>query len=79
MPRHPCAAFTQPAAVRTDGGWLVRELRARKHRIGPKRVSRLMAEERIRGKVKGGFKLRPAPVPSLLPGNLLDRRFTVGS
>lgn len=58
---------------------LVRELRSRNHRIGPKRVARLMAEEQIRGKVKGGFKPRRAPAPSSLPGNLLDRRFAVGS
>ena len=58
---------------------LVKELRARNHRIGPKRVARLMAQEQICGKIKGGFKRRSAPAPSSLPANLLERRFDVGS
>ncbi len=58
---------------------LVKELRARGHRVGPKRVVRLMAEEQLRAKTKGGFKLKAASPTNLLHGNLLDRRFTAGS
>ena len=49
---------------------LVKELRARNHRIGPKRVARLMAQEQICGKIKGGFKRRSAPAPSSLPATV---------
>ena len=35
---------------------LVRALRARNHPVGHKRVARLMAEERIQGKIKGRFR-----------------------
>ncbi len=58
---------------------LVQELRARGHRVGPKRVVRPMAEEELRAETKGGFKPKSASPTNLLHGNLLDRRFTAGS
>lgn len=58
---------------------LVRGLRARGHRIGPKRVSRLMAEECLHGVRKGRFVPRTTDsdhTRAIAP-NVLDRRFTV--
>ena len=58
---------------------LVRALRARGHRIGPKRVSRLMAEECLYGVRKGRFA--PCTTDSrhtqAIAPNVLDRRFAV--
>lgn len=58
---------------------MVRALRACTHAVGHKRVARLMREEGLRGKVKGGFK--PATTDSRhtrsVAENLLDRQFAV--
>ncbi|CAH0309130.1 hypothetical protein SRABI70_04654 [Pseudomonas sp. Bi70] len=58
---------------------LVAALRQRSHPVGHKRVSRLMREEGIQGKTKGGFK--PCTTDSLhwLPvaDNVLARQFPV--
>ena len=60
---------------------LVTDLRELGHVVGPKRVSRLMREEGLRGKAKG--RARPRTTDSAhtrpLAGNLLARRFEVTS
>lgn len=60
---------------------LVRALRTGAHVVGHKRVARLMREEGLRGKVKGGFK--PCTTDSQhtrrVAENLLDRQFAVDS
>lgn len=62
------------------GHRLVRALRARNHRVGHKRVARLMAEERIQGKIKGCFRRKATASGSAqLTPNLLDRQFTPGT
>ena len=59
---------------------LVRALRARNHAVGHKRVARLMAEERIQGKIKGRSRRKtPAAGSAQLAPNLLDRQFTPGT
>ena len=59
---------------------LVRAMRARDYQIGHKRVARLMAEERIHGKIKGGFRHKGATGgSSQLAPNLLDRQFIPGA
>lgn len=58
---------------------MVKAMRAANHEVGPKRVARLMAEERIRGKCKGGFRRRSAGGSGQLAANLLDRRFVPGT
>ncbi|QII28964.1 IS3 family transposase [Stenotrophomonas maltophilia] len=59
---------------------LVRALRARNHPIGHKRVARLMAEERIRGNIKGRFRPKASlGGSSQLAPNLLDRQFAAGT
>lgn len=60
---------------------LVRALRGRNHAVGPKRVARLMAEEGLRGRVKGWQRPRNAPRRDAPPPaeNLLDRRFATNS
>ncbi|MDI9275574.1 MULTISPECIES: IS3 family transposase [unclassified Stenotrophomonas] len=59
---------------------LVRALRARNHPVGHKRVARLMAEERIQGKIKGRFRRKTSAAGSAqLAPNLLDRQFTPGT
>lgn len=60
---------------------MVKALRASDYAVGPKRVARLMAEEGLRGKVKGSFKPRTTLVnaDNLVSRNLLDRRFSVDS
>lgn len=60
---------------------LVQALRACAHAIGHKRVTRLMREEGLRGKVKGGFRPRTTDSRHAQPvaENLLDRQFAVGS
>ncbi len=54
-------------------------LRARDHRVGHKRVARLMRQEGLHGKVKGRSKLRTTDSRHCRPvvGNHLDRRFAV--
>jgi transposase InsO family protein len=58
---------------------LVRALRAHAHPVGAKRVARLMHEEGLRGRCKGGFK--PCTTDSRhcqpVATNRLDRRFAV--
>nr|WP_150132175.1 IS3 family transposase [Dokdonella koreensis] len=58
---------------------LVQALRARAHRMGHKRVARLMRQEGLRGKVKGRSKLRTTDSRHgrSVVGNHLDRRFAV--
>ena len=58
---------------------LVRGLRNRGHRIGPKRVSRLMREEGVRGVRKGRFTPRTTDSQHARPvaANVLDRRFAI--
>lgn len=60
---------------------MVKALRARAHVVGPKRVARLMREEGLQGKVKGGFKPRTTDSQHRQPvaQNLLDRQFAVDS
>lgn len=60
---------------------LVHALRARNHAVGHKRVARLMAEEGLRGKVKGAFKPKTTQRDLTHPAaeNVLDRRFAVDS
>lgn len=59
---------------------LVRALRARNHPVGHKRVARLMAEERIQGKIKGRVRRKALAAGSTqLAPNLLDRQFTPGT
>lgn len=60
---------------------LVRALRACAHVVGHKRVARLMREEGLRGKVKGGFKPRTTDSQHTrwVAENLLDRQFAVDS
>ncbi|AJD46486.1 isxal7 transposase orfb protein [Isoalcanivorax pacificus W11-5] len=60
---------------------LVRALRARAHVVGHKRVARLMREEALQGKVKGGFKPRTTDSQHRrqVAQNLLDRQFAVDS
>lgn len=58
---------------------LVRALRARNHRVGHKRVARLMAEERIQGKTKGRLRRKASAGSSTLAPNLLDRKFAPGA
>lgn len=60
---------------------LVKALRACAHTVGHKRVARLMREEGLRGKVKGGFKPRTTDSQHtrLVAENLLDRQFAVDS
>lgn len=60
---------------------MVRALRACSHLVGPKRVARLMREEGLRGKVKGGFKPRTTDTRHSRPTaeNRLDRKFAVTS
>jgi putative transposase len=56
---------------------LVAGLRTCGHRVGPKRVQRLMREEGLRGVVKGRFKPRTtrSKHSRAIAPNLLDRRF----
>ena len=58
---------------------LVRGLRKRGHGIGPKRVSRLMGEEGMRGVCKGRFTPRTTDSQHGHPvaANVLDRRFAI--
>lgn len=58
---------------------MVRALRACSHAVGPKRVARLMREEGLRGKIKGGFKPRTTDSRHGRPvaENVLDRKFAV--
>lgn len=58
---------------------LVQALRARAHRVGHKRLARLMRQEGLRGKVKGRFKPRTIDSRHGRPvaGNHLDRQFAV--
>lgn len=68
------------ASLRTYGRpRLVRGLRNRGHRIGPKRVSRLMREEGMRGVRKGRFTPRTTDSQHAHPvaANVLDRRFAI--
>src|SRR5699024_230090 len=60
---------------------LVPALRARAHRVGHKRVARLMREEGLRGKAKGRSTPRTTQSQHRRPvaGNLLDRQFAVDS
>ncbi len=60
---------------------MVRALRACAHRVGPKRVARLMREEGLHGRIKGGFRPRTTDSRHRRPvaDNLLERRFTVDS
>lgn len=60
---------------------LVQALRACAHKVGHKRVARLMREESLRGKAKGRFTPRTTDSRHGRPvaGNLLDRRFAVDS
>lgn len=60
---------------------LVRALRACAHAVGHKRVARLMREEGLRGKVKGGFEPRTTDSQHTrrVAENLLDRQFAVDS
>ncbi|MDN5940057.1 MAG: IS3 family transposase [Salinisphaera sp.] len=61
---------------------MVRALRACGHAIGPKRVTRLMREEGLRGRCKGrSFKPRTTNSRHRHPlaDNVLDRRFDAGS
>lgn len=73
---------THAASRRTYGRpRMVKALRASGHAVGHKRVGRLMREEALRGRIKGGFK--PATTDSQharpVAGNLLDRQFAVDS
>ncbi|MGN8262196.1 IS3 family transposase [Pseudomonas sp. SMSB3] len=58
---------------------LVAALRQKSHSVGHKRVRRLMQEEHIRAKSKGGF--RPCTTDSShhmpVAGNVLDRQFSI--
>jgi transposase InsO family protein len=58
---------------------LVAALRRKAHAVGHKRVSRLMHEERIRGRSKGGFKPCTTDSHHYLPvaRNLLARQFSI--
>ncbi len=58
---------------------LVEALRRKAHAVGHKRVSRLMHEERIRGRSKGGFKPCTTDSHHYLPvaRNLLARQFSI--
>lgn len=60
---------------------MVKALRACAHAVGHKRVARLMREEGLRGKVKGGFKPRTTDSRHARPvaENVLDRQFAVDS
>lgn len=60
---------------------LVQALRARNHAVGHKRVARLMAEEGLRGRIKGSQRPRSVKRKDGRPAaeNLLDRRFSVDS
>ncbi len=60
---------------------LVHGLRVRKHRVGPKRVARLMREEGLRGRVKGRGKPRTTDSRHrrAVAENRLARRFAVDS
>lgn len=60
---------------------LVQDLRERGHRIGPKRVTRLMREEGLRGRSKGRVRPRTTDSHHTRPvaENLLARRFEVTS
>lgn len=58
---------------------MVRALRTRAHTVGHKRVARLMREEGLRGKTKGGFTPRTTDSRHGRPvaGNRLERQFAV--
>lgn len=59
---------------------MVKALQAKSHAVGHKRVARLMAEEGLRGKSKGGRRPVRAPRSQGQPAeNLLDRRFDLDS
>lgn len=60
---------------------LVQALRAQNHAVGHKRVARLMAEEGLRGRIKGSHRPRGRQGSNgrQAAENLLDRRFSLDS
>lgn len=60
---------------------LLQALRAQNHAVGHKRVARLMAEEGLRGRIKGAHRPRSGQRSEGRPPaeNLLGRRFSVNS
>ncbi|MFS5596680.1 IS3 family transposase [Streptococcus agalactiae] len=58
---------------------MVKAMRSANHEVGPKRVARLMTEERLQGKCKGGFRRKTAGGSDQLAANFLDRQFAPGT